>query len=218
MVFDTGPEFRGVFLPVGSPRHHSRWSIFRRFRVGPALAALLLFSAIAAAASTELARWEGGPKPPLELDSLEHGRISLEDARGGTVLVHFFATWCEPCVPEMAALQQLATRRSGENLTILAVDVGELDARVRNFLKKQPVSFPVLLDRDRAATRAWQIKALPSSFIFDSDLVPVLFAERDIDWDDPAVNGTLDEVIDGRPGLDRQKLEKGEGRQNDEPT
>lgn len=179
---------------------------------------MLLFSAIAAAASTELARWEGEPKPPLELDSLEHGRISLADARGGTVLVHFFATWCEPCVPEMAALQRLATRRSGEKLTILAVDVGELDARVRNFLKKQPVSFPVLLDRDRAATRAWQIKALPSSFILDSDLVPVLFAERDIDWDDPAVNGTLDEVIDGRPGLDRQKLENGEGRQNDEPT
>lgn len=173
---------------------------------------------MAAAATTGLARWTDGQKPPLELDSLEHSRISLEDAKGGAVLVHFFATWCEPCVPEMAALQRLATRRSGEKLTILAVDVGEIDARVRNFLKKQPVSFPVLLDRDRATTRAWQVKALPSSFIFDADLTLVLFAERDIDWNDPAVNAALDEVVNGRPGLNRQQQETREGRQDDEPT
>lgn len=218
MVFDATPEFRGVFLPLRSSRPHLRWNIARRLRIGTALAALLLICGIAAAASTELARWQGGPKPPLELDSLEHGRVSLEDAEGGAVLVHFFATWCEPCVPEMAALQRLAARRHGEKLTILAVDVGELDARVRNFLKKQPVGFPVLLDRDRAATRAWQVKALPSSFIFNADLLPVLFAERDIDWDSGAVNAALDEVIGGRTELGRQQPETREGRQDDEPT
>lgn len=218
MVFDTPPEARGVSLPVRSFRHHVRWSLGRRLQAPATLAAVLLLCAIATAATTGLVRWPGGPKPPLQLDSLEHGRISLEHAKDGAVLVHFFATWCEPCVREMAALQRLATRRRGENLTILAVDVGEIDARVRNFLKKQPVSFPVLLDRDRTVTRAWQVRALPTSFIFNADLAPVLFAERDIDWDDPAVNAALDEVVNGRPGLDRQQQQTREGRQDDEPT
>lgn len=200
MVFDTPPEARGVSRLVSSFRHHLRRSIGRRQQTASALAAFLLISAIATAAATGLSRWEGGPRPSLELDSLEHGRVSLQAAKGDAVLVHFFATWCEPCVPEMAALQRLAQSDRGRKLAILAVDVGELDARVRNFLKTRPVSFPVLLDRDRAATRTWQVKALPSSFIFDADLVPVLFAERDIDWDDPAVTATLDEVIGAQPG------------------
>lgn len=218
MVFDTGPEFRGAFLPTGSARHHSRWSVADRLWIKPVLAAFLLIFGIASASSAELDRWAGGPKPLLELDSLEHGRISLDAQKGQAVLVHFFATWCEPCVEEMASLERLAKRRRGEALSILAVDVGEIDARVRNFFDKKPVSFPVLLDRDRAATKAWQVKALPSSYILDSDLVPVLFVERDIDWDHPAVNSALDEVIEGQPRLDRQETEKREAMENDKPT
>lgn len=219
MALDTGPEARGAFLQASSTsENHSRWVVACRRLGKPAAIALLLISAIASASSAELARWTGEPKPPLYLDSLDHGQISLEDHKGGAVLVHFFATWCEPCVEEMASLERLAVRRQGEELSILTVDVGEVDARVRNFFKRSPVSFPVLLDRDRAAIKAWQVKALPSSFILDSSLVPVLFAERDVDWDDPAVNSALDEVIKTLPRDDRRDVEKREADENDNPT
>ena len=109
-------------------------------------------------------------------------------------MVHFFATWCEPCIEELGSLERLAARRHGKDLTILAVDVGEVDARVRSFFRKHPVSFPVLLDRDRAATKAWEIMALPTSFVLDPALSPILFVERDIDWDHRAVDFALDEA------------------------
>jgi peroxiredoxin len=143
----------------------------------------------------ELAPWQGGAKPRLELDSLDHGRISLDDHRGRAVVVHFFATWCEPCVEELGSLERLAARRHGKDLTILAVDVGEVDARVRSFFRKHPVSFPVLLDRDRRAIKAWEVMALPTSFVLDPDLSPVLLVEGDIDWDQRTVDIALDEAI-----------------------
>lgn len=192
--------------------------VARRYWLWPATILFGLVSGIVSASAAELAHWTGEPKPPLHLDSLDHGRISLDDHKGRVVLVHFFATWCEPCVEEMASLERLAVRRQREDLSILAVDVGEVDARVRTFFKRNPVSFPVLLDRDRAVIKAWQVKALPSSFILDSNLAPVLFVERDVDWDDPAVNSALDEVIKALPRDNRRDVEKWEADENDEPT
>jgi thiol-disulfide isomerase/thioredoxin len=159
---------------------------------GAVAAVALLGLCVPAAVAAELAPWTGGAVPGLELDTLDHGRVVLADQPERPVIVHFFATWCAPCVEEMASLGRLAARRS--DLDILAVDVGEVDARVRSFFRERPVGFPVLLDRDRAATRAWGVVALPSSFVLDADLVPALFAGGDVDWDDPGVNAALDRV------------------------
>ncbi|MDR6755789.1 peroxiredoxin [Mycoplana sp. BE70] len=131
----------------------------------------------------------------MELDSLDGKRISLEDYRGQAVIVHFFATWCEPCVGELKSLERLAARRHGERLAILAVDVGEVDARVRSFFQKYPVSFPVLLDRDRTITKAWQVMALPTSFVLGPELSAVLFVKGELDWDNRDVDSALDETI-----------------------
>ncbi|HVK92508.1 MAG TPA: TlpA disulfide reductase family protein [Mycoplana sp.] len=130
----------------------------------------------------------------MELDSLDGKRISLEDYRGQAVIVHFFATWCEPCVGELKSLE-MAARRHGKRLAILAVDVGEVDARVRSFFRMYPVSFPVLLDRDRTITKAWQVVALPTSFVLEPELSPVLFVKGELDWNDRDVDSALDETI-----------------------
>lgn len=126
-------------------------------------------------------------------------------------MVHFFATWCEPCIEELGSLERLAARRHGKDLTILAVDVGEVDARVRSFFRKHPVSFPVLLDRDRTATKAWEVLSLPTSFVLGPESSPILFVEGDIDWDHRAVDFALDEA-NSPPGENRQSMERSEER------
>ncbi len=63
--------------------------------------------------------------------------------------------WCM-CSPHGASLAARSCPRSprfalrhGAPVRVLAVDVGEVDVRVRRFFDALPVSFPVLLDRDR---------------------------------------------------------------------
>jgi thiol-disulfide isomerase/thioredoxin len=99
------------------------------------------------------------------------------------VLVHFFATWCEPCREELAALRRLAARAEPNSMAVLAISVAEIDLRVRRFLETIPVTFPVLLDRDRAIAKAWKISTLPSTVILDSNLKPRLVVETDFAWD-----------------------------------
>jgi thiol-disulfide isomerase/thioredoxin len=126
--------------------------------------------------------WTEGKKPSFALDSLNGENKNLKDQKGRVVLVHFFATWCEPCREEMASLQRLSERASARPL-VLAVDVGEVDIRVRRFFEKLPVNFPVLLDRDKAAAKSWGVDQLPTTFLLDATFSPRFVIVGDFDWD-----------------------------------
>lgn len=152
------------------------------------LAALLSFgwAGGAFAGTGELQPWSDEAIPPLVLDRLDGDRIALTELSGRPLIVHFFATWCAPCIEEMASLNALAAL-SQVDIGILAVDVGEVDARVRTFFRERPVTFPVLLDRDRAAMKRWRVQGLPTSFVLDRNLRPALKTEEPLDWAGPGV-------------------------------
>jgi thiol-disulfide isomerase/thioredoxin len=126
--------------------------------------------------------WTEGKQPFFALDSLGGESRSLNDYQGRVVLVHFFATWCEPCREEIASLQRLSEHASARPL-VLAVDVGEVDIRVQRFFEKAPVDFPVLLDRDKAAAKSWGVDQLPTTFLLDGTLTPRFVFVGDFDWD-----------------------------------
>lgn len=149
--------------------------------------------------ATELRVWMEGDREPFMLDSLTRDRISLAAQRDRVVLVHFFATWCEPCRAEMSALQRLAERSEPGRLAILAVNVGEPESRIRRFFDTLPVGFPILLDRDQAVTKAWQVATLPTTFVLDRALTPRFVVEGDLDWDAPDANQKLAELANDLP-------------------
>ena len=138
--------------------------------------------ALAGSPATELQRWHGNTQPTFTLPDIAGAEIALAQARGQIVLVHFFATWCEPCREELPALNRLAARGKG-TLKVLAISVAEVDPRVRRFLETMPLDFPVLLDRDRATAKAWDISTLPTTFVLDTELHTRLVVESDFAWD-----------------------------------
>ena len=136
----------------------------------------------------------GSAAPALALPTLRDGARSLDGLRGKVVIVHFFATWCEPCREEMAGLSRLVARIGDGPVALLAVDVGEPELRVRRFFEKQPVPFPILLDEDRAAMKAWSVAVLPTSFVLDASHVLRLYAGGPVDWDDPSARPLLESL------------------------
>lgn len=121
--------------------------------------------------------------------------MTLEAARGRAVVVHFMATWCEPCREELATLVQLARQFADAPFVILAVDVAEPEARVRRFLASNPLSFDVGLDPDRSAMKAWGVRTLPSSFVLDPSLRPLWRADGSIGWTDPDVVARISAAV-----------------------
>ena len=133
-------------------------------------------------------------KPPFALPDLDGARHDLRQHAGRIVLVHFFATWCEPCREELSSLTHLVGRAGGVPVSVVGVNVAEVPARVRRFLDAAPVNFPILLDADRAVTKAWGVSILPTTFVLDRALAARLFVEGDIDWSRADVLTALEQV------------------------
>lgn len=85
------------------------------------------------------------------------------------MLINFWATWCEPCRDEMPSIGRLRESLAGKPFEVLAVNLAEPESRIQRFLEKMPLGFPVLLDRDTAAAKAWRARILPASFIVGPD-------------------------------------------------
>lgn len=180
-------------------------------RIGPVvLAALMLAATVgitgaghglaqttppaATAVQRQLQIAPDSPKPNFALLELGGSERKLQEQAGRPVLVHFFATWCEPCREELASLSRLVERTPSEKLSVLAVNVAEVPVRVQRFLETSPVNFPVLLDGDRAVTKAWGVTALPTTFVLDARLQPRLLVEGDLDWTRADVLAALDAI------------------------
>jgi peroxiredoxin len=136
------------------------------------------------------------PAPPLSLPDMTAKPHALTALHGQVVLVNFWATWCPPCVKELPSMQRLHRRFQARGFTTLAVDVAEPRAEVSAFLKRiPPLDFPVLLDEDGAARRAWQVHAFPSSFVLDrAGRIRHAFYGA-IEWDDPSVIRQIEALL-----------------------
>jgi peroxiredoxin len=159
-------------------------------RLGAAAAQVVLAFFLGCAASAaqpikKLVPTEADSKAPaLELNDLQGRTHRLADYKGKVVLVNFWATWCEPCRDEMPSMQTLYRRfgRSSGDLVVLAVNHGENAPRIEQFLRHQPLDFPVLLDGFSEVWRAWKPGLLPASYLIGRDGRVRYRARGEIDW------------------------------------
>lgn len=169
-------------------------------RTALALLAAAVAAAPAGARSTaaEIRRWTGPEQsPPLGLRDLDGRPLSLESFAGKVLLVNFWATWCEPCVEEMPSLQRLRDRLDGARFEVLAVNYMEGEPRIRAFVQRVPVRFPIVRDTDGAVAKAWGARVFPSSFLLDAAHRRRYVAAGSLDWAGPTTEPVLRELLDG---------------------
>jgi thiol-disulfide isomerase/thioredoxin len=158
--------------------------------IAPLLLAVLL-AASAMASAQALKPWGGGAAPALELADLNGLKHRLADYRGKVVLINFWATWCEPCRDEMPSMQRLKNRFADKPFIVLAVNIGESEVRIGEFLQKLPLDFTVLRDHSSAAMKAWRVRGLPASFVVGPDGRIRYSHIGELNWDDEKLVSTL---------------------------
>jgi peroxiredoxin len=173
VVYRLAPEFRGA--QFGRTAASLKPVLL-------AIALLFLLWPYSSSRAAELTPAGGPAKPDFSLHDLNGKNVPLTAFKGRTLLVHFFATWCEPCREELPALNRFLGR-SGTNVSVVAISVAEVDPRVRRFFAAMPVDFPVLLDRDRAIAKSWNVSSLPTTYVLDANMKSVLVVEADFAWD-----------------------------------
>ncbi len=94
--------------------------------------------------------------------------FTLSDHAGTVILLNFWATWCGPCVGEMPAFPMLV-EKYGDDLTLLAVNLGENAEGVQGFLEKKGYGFPVALDPELEIGSLYPSDGIPYTVLIGKD-------------------------------------------------
>ena len=103
------------------------------------------------------------------LDLLDGKSVKLSDYRGKLVFLNFWATWCPPCRSEMPAMQALYDKLKDRGFVILAVDLAEEAGVVRDYIRANKLTFPVLLDTSGAVGGTYGAESIPTTYIVDRE-------------------------------------------------
>jgi cytochrome c biogenesis protein CcmG, thiol:disulfide interchange protein DsbE len=111
----------------------------------------------------------GKPAPAFSLERLSGaGDVSLASFRGKTVVLNFFASWCEPCKREAPVLEGLWRRDRADGLVVLGVDANDSRGDARHFVRVHDVTYPVVFDQNgRVASDRYAVANLPVTYVLN---------------------------------------------------
>ena len=109
------------------------------------------------------------PAPELTLMDLDRNPTDLDDFHGKVVLINNWATWCPPCKAEMPTLQAYYEKHQDQDFILLAVDAGDPESDVRQFVQDYGLTFQVWLDPENLSLSAFRNDSLPSSYVVTRD-------------------------------------------------
>ena len=136
-------------------------------------------------------------RPPLRLPDEDGQLVDLDQLEDKVILVNFWASWCGPCVKEIASLLRLVDRFDGTDFEVLAVNISETPEKVAEFFETRDITpnFNVVYDLDGDAARQWRIYAVPSTYLLDRNQA-VRFGYRGaLRWDKPSVIETVEGLL-----------------------
>jgi len=111
---------------------------------------------------------------------------------GVALVVNIWASWCGPCVYEMPSLQKLGTFFKPEDLQIIGINVDKDFNLMREFLLRNQLNFPVVLDPANEMLRA---PYLPSTFLLRRDHTIAQVFVGDRDWSNPSVISEIEKLL-----------------------
>ena len=107
--------------------------------------------------------------PDVTLQTLDgKSAVTLDEFRGRTVLLTFWASWCGPCRIELPELQALYSELAGEGFVLLTINVDTIPEVGVRFLDQIGVTVPVYRMHRRDLV-ALGINALPTNIVLDKD-------------------------------------------------
>jgi thiol-disulfide isomerase/thioredoxin len=167
-------------------------------------AAVVVIAAVGFVFTTSLKPPESGNQGLQSLSSVsglvvaarDGKSLDLSKLRGKVALIHFWATWCPPCVEEMPELERFWQRyRANPKLALYAVSVDDSWEAIDKFRAQSPFDFPVYRDQGSATAHRFGTTKFPETYIADADGRILYHLAQAIDWDAPEVAQNIDAML-----------------------
>ncbi|MEN3026646.1 MAG: TlpA disulfide reductase family protein [Chlorobiota bacterium] len=113
-----------------------------------------------------------GQLPAVTLQTLDGRSVRADTLHNGgkPMVVNFWATWCKPCLVELATLHKLYPQwqaETGVKILAISIDDARTSAKVAPLVRARKWQFDVYLDPNSELRRAMNVTDIPHSFVLD---------------------------------------------------
>lgn len=132
------------------------------------LSALLLASSAVLTAPGSLA--SAAAETRIHVTTIGGADFDLARLRGHVVVIHFWATWCPPCIKEMPALGAFYERYRARGVEVLALSedrTRDID-QVQHMVHHMNAGYPVAMAHNASANSFGDPAALPVTYVLDA--------------------------------------------------
>jgi len=131
---------------------------------------IMAFFLVMAGPASALSVKVGEESPSIEVKTIDNRTIRSDEIKGKKPLfLIFWATWCSACKEEIPKLNEIYSAFEPKGLELLAINVGINDslARVKRYIKKYKITYPVAFEGGKQATKLFGVQGTPTIIIVD---------------------------------------------------
>ncbi len=167
-------------------------------------------------------RWLGRYPPDFTVTLLDGGTFTLADQIGKkTIVLNFFATWCDPCVGEMPELNRYYQAHRGESFILLGINAQEPEEKIRKLVADKQLEFPIALDPEGTVKQLYRAENLPTTVFIGADGRITLYemgAVANADVTLESFNRVSRGMLAGGKGITREAYLEGLRQQHPQPA
>lgn len=131
--------------------------------------------------------------PPGLLIDTTGQQVTIGSRMAPVTLVHFWATWCPPCIQEVPSIRRLDEDMAGNhNFALLMIAVDDDHEKVKNFLGE--FGHDSLFDQGWKLAHSYDTRKLPEThLVVRGEIVESYIGATD--WDDPKIRRRIEEAL-----------------------
>lgn len=122
--------------------------------------------------------------------------VDLSKEKGRLIIIHFWATFCPPCVEEVPALSKFWEKYRGrDDVVLYTISVDKDWKIIDDFLKKNPNTLPIYRDPNASTAQRFGTTQYPETYIANKNGRVIYRVQGAIEWNDGAVQQRLQQLL-----------------------
>jgi thiol-disulfide isomerase/thioredoxin len=134
--------------------------------------------------------------PELPVFDRAGKKHDLAREKGRLVIVHFWATWCPPCIEEIPALSRFWEKYGKrDDLVLYAVSVDKDWKIIDDFAAKNRNELPIYRDPDGKTATRFGSGQYPETYIVNKAGRVLYRVQGVVSWDDPEIRRRIEQLL-----------------------
>lgn len=139
------------------------------------------------------------PRTPETIAAVDSALTDSTVLTGKVVYVDFWASWCVPCRKSYPWMKELNARYHDAGLEIVTINLDKDKAPADKFLAEVKTTLPVIYDPKGSLAKLYELKVMPSSFVYGRDGLLKLQHEGFQPSDGPDLDSTIAGLLKEAP-------------------